>query len=302
MKKLLVMIDIHNKVFLQQITHVVRLVEESDLREEVKNNFMIAGESLIDVIKEFDDNDKILSLSILRNIFEMTSLGIVLDIDNKIKSKYDSLKDIKNADVRRLIKESEGDYILGNEELIQMGIKLEYDFARKLYHYLCNYSHAGKINEISECAQRNESISSVYKKCILLFTIYPLVYIYMDSVCNKLKGIEMLREFATVYIINISKMYKDFLTNNEEIQKLNQYLSSKFGDNIAIYTKINNEKNETEKIIQNAHLNGEFDINSIDFKEINRIYEKMFSKEQLIEIINFLNDANVSGEKNEQEK
>lgn len=84
MQKIGEIINIANKVFVKNIKKQIKEIKNSQFRDEVKNNLSMAGELLIDSIYMFNKKKTIAEISILRNVYEMTLKGIVLDKNEEI--------------------------------------------------------------------------------------------------------------------------------------------------------------------------------------------------------------------------
>lgn len=146
-------INIANKIYIKNIKKQINTIKKSEFREEVKNNLSMAGELLIDSIFMFNKKKTIASISLLRNVYEMTLKGIVLDKNEEIFNSYQIIKKSGKSDkdnsskIRKFIGENfkEYFYVLENDEsfnnIYGNGV-LTY-----LYDKLCSYSHASKIME-----------------------------------------------------------------------------------------------------------------------------------------------------------
>lgn len=153
MQKIGEIINIANKVFVKNIKKQIKKIKNSQFRDEVKNNLSMAGELLIDSIYMFNKKKTIAAISILRNVYEMTLKGIVLDKNEEIFNSYQIIKKSGKSDkdnsskIRKFIGENfkEYFYVLENDEsfnnIYGNGV-LTY-----LYDKLCSYSHASKIME-----------------------------------------------------------------------------------------------------------------------------------------------------------
>ena len=92
MQKIGEIINIANKVFVKNIKKQIKKIKNSQFRDEVKNNLSMAGELLIDSIYMFNKKKTIAEISILRNVYEMTLKGIVLDKNEEIFNSYKIIK------------------------------------------------------------------------------------------------------------------------------------------------------------------------------------------------------------------
>ena len=124
MQKIGEIINIANKVFVKNIKKQIKKIKNSQYRDEVKNNLSMAGELLIDSIYMFNKKKTIAAISILRNVYEMTLKGIVLDKNEEIFNSYQIIKKSGKLDkdnsskIRKFIGENfkEYFYVLENDE------------------------------------------------------------------------------------------------------------------------------------------------------------------------------------------
>jgi hypothetical protein len=85
-------IKITNKIFIKNIKKQIKEIKKTSFIDEVKNNLSMAGELLIDSINMCKNKKLIDSISLLRNVYEMTLKGIVIDKDRGIYNSYKIIK------------------------------------------------------------------------------------------------------------------------------------------------------------------------------------------------------------------
>lgn len=226
MKKIGEIINIANKVFVKNIKKQIKETKNSQFRDEVKNNLSMAGELLIDSIYMFNKKKTIAAISILRNVYEMTLKGIVLDKNEEIFNSYKIIKKSGNADkdnsskIRKFIGENfkEYFYVLENDEsfnnIYGNGV-LTY-----LYDKLCSYSHASKIMEELYKIKNDEVI---VEKMICIFLLYSMVIFYMDATSVKLNRTNISEATCIFYTIIVAYTFYDWTINKDELNKLQKY-------------------------------------------------------------------------------
>lgn len=226
MQKIGEIINIANKVFVKNIKKQIKEIKNSQFRDEVKNNLSMAGELLIDSIYMFNKKKTIAAISILRNVYEMTLKGIVLDKNEEIFNSYKIIKKSGNADkdnsskIRKFIGENfkEYFYVLENDEsfnnIYGNGV-LTY-----LYDKLCSYSHASKIMEELYKIKNDEVI---VEQMICIFLLYSMVIFYMDATSVKLNRTNISEATCIFYTIIVAYTFYDWTINKDELNKLQKY-------------------------------------------------------------------------------
>ena len=226
MQKIGEIINIANKVFVKNIKKQIKKIKNSQFRDEVKNNLSMAGELLIDSIYMFNKKKTIAAISILRNVYEMTLKGIVLDKNEEIFNSYKIIKKSGNADkdnsskIRKFIGENfkEYFYVLENDEsfnnIYGNGV-LTY-----LYDKLCSYSHASKIMEELYKIKNDEVI---VEQMICIFLLYAMVIFYMDATSVKLNRTNISEATCIFYTIIVAYSFYDWTINKDELNKLQKY-------------------------------------------------------------------------------
>ena len=226
MQKIGEIINIANKVFVKNIKKQIKKIKNSQFRDEVKNNLSMAGELLIDSIYMFNKKKTIAAISILRNVYEMTLKGIVLDKNEEIFNSYKIIKKSGNADkdnsskIRKFIGENfkEYFYVLENDEsfnnIYGNGV-LTY-----LYDKLCSYSHASKIMEELYKIKNDEVI---VEQMICIFLLYSMVIFYMDATSVKLNRTNISEATCIFYTIIVAYTFYDWTINKDELNKLQKY-------------------------------------------------------------------------------
>lgn len=226
MQKIGEIINIANKVFVKNIKKQIKEIKNTQFRDEVKNNLSMAGELLIDSIYMFNKKKTIAAISILRNVYEMTLKGIVLDKNEEIFNSYKIIKKSGNADkdnsskIRKFIGENfkEYFYVLENDEsfnnIYGNGV-LTY-----LYDKLCSYSHASKIMEELYKIKNDEVI---VEQMICIFLLYSMVIFYMDATSVKLNRTNISEATCIFYTIIVAYTFYDWTINKDELNKLQKY-------------------------------------------------------------------------------
>lgn len=219
-------IKIVNKIFIKNIKNQINSIKDSQLSEEVKNNLSMAGELLIDSVYIFNNNKMITAISLLRNIYEMTLKGIVLDENKEIFNSYQIIKKSGKADkdssskVREFVGNNfkEYFYVLENDESFKNiygnGI-LTY-----LYDKLCSYSHASKVMEELYKIKNNELI---VEQMICVFLLYAIIVFYMDATSVKLKRTNISEATCILYTIVVLYTFYDWTSNKKEFDKWQKY-------------------------------------------------------------------------------
>ena len=226
MQKIEEIINIANKVFVKNIKKQIKKIKYSQFRDEVKNNLSMAGELLIDSIYMFNKKKTIAAISILRNVYEMTLKGIVLDKNEEIFNSYQIIKKSGKADkdnsskIRKFIGENfkEYFYVLENDEsfnnIYGNGV-LTY-----LYDKLCSYSHSSKIMEELYKIKKDEIIVN---QMICIFLLYSMVIFYMDATSVKLNRTNISEATCIFYTIIVAYTFYDWTINKDELNKLQKY-------------------------------------------------------------------------------
>lgn len=226
MQKIGEIINIANKVFVKNIKKQIKEIKDSQFRDEVKNNLSMAGELMIDSIYMFNKKKIIAAISVLRNVYEMTLKGIVIDKNEEIFNSYQIIKKSGNLDkdnsskVRKFIGENfkEYFYVLENDEsfnnIYGSGV-LTY-----LYDKLCSYSHASKIMEELYKIKNDEVI---VEQMICIFLLYSMVIFYMDATSVKLNRTNISEATCIFYTIIVAYAFYDWTINKDELNKLQKY-------------------------------------------------------------------------------
>lgn len=226
MQKIEEIINIANKVFVKNIKKQIKKIKDSQFRDEVKNNLSMAGELLIDSIYMFNKKKTIAAISILRNVYEMTLKGIVLDKNEEIFNSYQIIKKSGKADkdnsskIRKFIGENfkEYFYVLENDEsfnnIYGNGV-LTY-----LYDKLCSYSHSSKIMEELYKIKKDEIIVN---QMICIFLLYVMVVFFMDATSVKLNRTNISEATCIFYTIIVAYSFYDWTINKDELNKLQKY-------------------------------------------------------------------------------
>lgn len=237
----------------------------------------MAGELLIDSIYMFNKKKTIAAISILRNVYEMTLKGIVLDKNEEIFNSYKIIKKSGNADkdnsskIRKFIGENfkEYFYVLENDEsfnnIYGNGV-LTY-----LYDKLCSYSHASKIMEELYKIKNDEVI---VEQMICIFLLYAMVIFYMDATSVKLNRTNISEATCIFYTIIVAYSFYDWTINKDELNKLQKY-----NEIIDLSIYLNQDYYQKEKELT-AYITGEIQKETkqdISIEE-NVEFEKYFKK------------------------
>ena len=226
MQKIGEIINIANKVFVKNIKKQIKKIKNSQFRDEVKNNLSMAGELLIDSIYMFNKKKTIAAISILRNVYEMTLKGIVLDKNEEIFNSYQIIKKSGKSDkdnsskIRKFIGENfkEYFYVLENDEsfnnIYGNGV-LTY-----LYDKLCSYSHSSKIMEEFYKIKKDEIIVN---QMICIFLLYVMVVFFMDATSVKLKQIAISENTCILYTIIMIYSIYECINSENNLNELTKY-------------------------------------------------------------------------------
>ena len=226
MQKIGEIINIANKVFIKNIKKQIKEIKDSQFRDEVKNNLSMAGELMIDSMYMFNKKKIIAAISVLRNVYEMTLKGIVIDKNEELFNSYQIIKKSGKLDkdnsskVRKFLGENfkEYVYVLENDEsfnnIYGSGV-LTY-----LYDKLCSYSHASKIMEELYKIKNDEVI---VEQMICIFLLYAMVILYMDATSVKLNRTNISEVTCILYTIIVAYTFYDWKINKDELNKLQRY-------------------------------------------------------------------------------
>lgn len=271
-------IKICDKMYIKQIRKILNMIEKSDsLRYTTKNNLSASGELIIDIIKLMEKGSINVALPCLRNVYEMTLKGIVLEDNAEIRNSYNKIikkKEKDNMDnVRRFIGENFNKYfyVIEREEIFEK--ILGEGILTYVYKTLCRYSHATKVNEFVYIAQKNNITKDILLMYLISMLIYPMIVLYIDAICTKLNRFELDDEISFIYSIIIINMLNIFLKDNENIEKINKLSKEILGEPDRLFQI----RIESEKTLC---LTGIDDYNSL-------LNEEKVSKEDLVKIIKY---------------
>lgn len=226
MKKAEERINVANKIFVKNIKKQINAIKKSQFREEVKNNLSMAGDLLIDSIYMFNKKKTITAISLLRNVYEMTLKGIVLDKNEEIFNSYQIIKKSGKVDkdnsskVREFIGENFKEYFYVLENDKSFNKIYENGVLTYLYDKLCSYSHASKIMEEIYKIKKDELI---VEQMICIFLLYTMVVFYMDATSVKLKTTNMSEVTCIFYTTVVAYTFCDWKINKDELNKLQKY-------------------------------------------------------------------------------
>ena len=218
-------INIANKVFIKNIKKQIKYINETNLNEEVKNNLAMAGELLISSINMYKRGETLESLSLLRNVYEMTLKGVVLDKNPEMLKAYKTINKAKNeekdssSEIRYFIAEkfNEYFYVIKKDELFDRifnkGV-LTY-----LYDNLCQFSHASII---MEALYKMEKEEVVIRQAVCIFYVYVMVVFYMDATSVKINKLKESKNTILFYSYIFSSVLVEW-SKNEELSKLKKY-------------------------------------------------------------------------------
>ena len=228
MQKVEERINIANKIFIKNIKKQINTIKKSQLKEEVRNNLSMAGELLINSINMFKRDETLASISLLRNVYEMTLKGVVLDKSKeicdayKIIQKSGSQNKDSSSKIRRFIAKNfkEYFYIIENNDILNKiygkGI-LTY-----LYDKLCKFSHASPIMELLYKMEKEEII---VRQVVCIFIVYAMVAFYMDATSVKINKLDISETTGLLYMLFIIYTFSDWNENKDEFNKLKKYES-----------------------------------------------------------------------------
>ena len=277
MQKIGEIINIANKVFVKNIKKQIKEIKNSQFRDEVKNNLSMAGELLIDNIYMFNKKKTIAAISILRNVYEITLKGIVLDKNEEIFNSYQIIKKSGKSDkdnsskIRKFIGENfkEYFYVLENDEsfnnIYGNGV-LTY-----LYDKLCSYSHSSKIMEELYKIKKDEIIVN---QMICISLLYVMVVFFMDATSVKLNRTNISEATCIFYTIIVAYSFYDWTINKDELNKLQKY-----NEIIDLSIDLNQDCYQKEKELT-SYITGEIqkEIKQDISIEENVEFEKYFKK------------------------
>lgn len=277
MQKIGEIINIANKVFIKNIKKQIKEIKDSQFRDEVKNNLSMAGELMIDSMYMFNKKKIIAAISVLRNVYEMTLKGIVIDKNEELFNSYQIIKKSGKLDkdnsskVRKFIGENfkEYFYVLENDEsfnnIYGSGV-LTY-----LYDKLCSYSHASKIMEELYKIKNDEVI---VEQMICIFLLYAMVILYMDATSVKLNRTNISEVTCIFYTIIVAYSFYDWTINKDELNKLQRY-----NEIIDLSIDLNQDYYQKEKELT-SYITGEIqkEIKQDISIEENVEFEKYFKK------------------------
>lgn len=219
-------INIANKIFVKNIKKQINVIKKSHFREEVKNNLSMAGELLIDSIYMFNKKKVIAAISVLRNVYEMTLKGIVIDKNEEIFNSYQIIKKSGKVDkdnsskVREFIGKNFKEYFYALENDESFNNIYGNGVLTYLYDRLCSYSHASKIMEEIYKIQKDEVI---VEEMICIFLLYTMIVFYIDASSVKLNRTNISEATCLFYTTVVIYTCYDWTTNKDEFNKLQKY-------------------------------------------------------------------------------
>ena len=282
-------IKICNNMYAKQIKQIIKMIENNNqLSLSAKNNLCASGELIVDTIKLVNKDCINVVLPSLRNCYEMTLKGIVLDDNAEIRNSYNKIIKLKEKDgmdnVRRYIGEnfSKYFYVIEKYELVKK--LLGEGILTYVYKSLCRYSHATKVNEFVYIAQKNNDTKDILYIYLTSMLIYPIIILYVDATCTKLHEFELAEKVIAIYsiitlnILNILLMYKGEI---DKISDLSKKILGKPDEFFKI--RIENEKRlysycieDYKKSLEKEQISNE-EINKI----INEYWKYFFTTKQI---------------------
>jgi len=270
-------IKICNNMYIKQINKIIKLIKKDiTLSCSTKNNLIASGELIVDTIKLMNKDCMNVVLPSLRNCYEMTLKGIVLDNNAKIKNSYNKIIKLKEKDgmdnVRRFIGENFSKYFYVIEKDENFEKILGEGILTYVYKILCRYSHATKVNEFVYIAQKDDKIKEILKIYLISMLIYPIIELYVDAVCTKLNKFELDESLLVIYSIITLSIFYLILKNKTAIAMIDDLSKKILGEPDGLL-KI---RLENEKVLYS------YDIE--DYKK--NIKDEQVSSEEFSKIIN----------------
>lgn len=270
-------IKICNNMYIKQINKIIKLIKENiTLSCSTKNNLIASGELIVDTIKLMNKDCMNVVLPSLRNCYEMTLKGIVLDDNAEIKNSYNKIIKLKEKDgmdnVRRFIGENFSKYFYVIEKDENFEKILGEGILTYVYKILCRYSHATKVNEFVYIAQKDDKIKEILKIYLISMLIYPIIELYVDAVCTKLNKFELDESLLVIYSIITLSIFYLILKNKTAIAMIDDLSKKILGEPEGLL-KI---RLENEKVLYS------YDIE--DYKK--NIKDEQVSSEEFSKIIN----------------
>lgn len=245
MNELKEFIKICNKMYIKQIKNILKLLEDSNIDNSVKNNLSASGELIINILKSMEKENINIALPCLRNVYEMTLKSIVLEDNKEIRNSYNKIvkkteKD-KMSEVRKYIGDNFNKYFYVLEKDAIFDDILGEGILTYIYNCLCRYSHATKVNEFVYLAQRKENLRDILNEYLIIFLIYPVILIYADAVCTKINLKDFDDEIFIVYTIITFNLINLLFKDKEKIYDLRNFSEKTLGEPDELF-KIRIEK------------------------------------------------------------
>lgn len=282
-------IEICDKMYIKQIKKILILIENNgDLGNSVKNNLISSGELIIDIIKFMKKGSINVALPCLRNVYEMTLKGIVLDDNDEIRNSYNKIIKKKEKDSMDNVRRFIGDnftkyfYVIEREEIFEN--ILGEGILTYVYKTLCRYSHATKVNEFVYIAQKSNTTRDILLMYLIIMLIYPMIVLYIDATCTKLNRFELDDEISFIYGITVMNMLNILLKDKKNIEKINELSKEILGEPDSLFkVRIENEKTLCSTCIDDYKrlLNEENVYKEALDKVINCYLKKFFTDKQI---------------------
>ena len=287
-------LKICNNMYAKQIKQIIKMIENNNqLSLSAKNNLCASGELIVDTIKLVNKDCINVVLPSLRNCYEMTLKGIVLDDNVEIRNSYNKIIKLKEKDgmdnVRRFIGENFSKYFYVIEKDENFEKILGEGVLTYVYKTLCRYSHATKVNEFVYIAQKDDKTREILNIYLVSMLLYPIILLYVDAVCTRLNEFELDEGISAVYSIITLNILNLILKHKIEINMINDVSKKILGEpDELLKIRIENEKNLYSFGIEDYKNNIKNE--QVLSKEFSRIINNYLKRFFTIKQINKLNE------------
>ncbi len=255
-------IKINNTMYIRQIKKIIKKIKnKKNIGDSCKNNLCASGELIIDTIKLMEKDQVNVALPCLRNIYEMTLKAIVLDDNQEIFDSYNKIIKNKEKDKMSIIREYIGEDFNKYFSIIEKDENFNNIIGKGIltcvYECLCRYSHATKVNEFVYLVQKDNELKAYLNNFLFVFIIYPIILIYVDATCTKIKSYKIDDELFILSAIVMPDMMNILLNDKENINILSQISERILGKPDDLFKiRIDSEK----KLINHYAMNCEREI------------------------------------------
>ena len=287
-------IKICNNMYAKQIKQIIKIIENSNqLSFSAKNNLCASGELIVDTIKLVNKDCINVVLPSLRNCYEMTLKGIVLDDNVEIRNSYNKIIKLKEKDgmdnVRRFIGENFSKYFYVIEKDENFKKILGEGVLTYVYKTLCRYSHATKVNEFVYIARKDDKTREILNIYLVSMLLYPIILLYVDAVCTKLSEHELDESLLVIYSIITLNILNLILKYKSEIAMIKGLSKKILGEPDELFKiRIENEKNLYSYGIEDYKKNIENE--QVSSEELRKIIDNYLQRFFTTKQINRLNE------------